>query len=144
VPRLDDNEIGIQPPDMGYRILKRNEYVECAGDAQEADVSPPLRCAPGQVLQGGACVGPPPSIREEEPAPSDRTFGIAGSNPTGAKLMPALIKASGRSQGFATEGEACADTTFSLRKGPWALSIACSARGSHTGIPALAAGDVDI
>ncbi|MBO0765618.1 MAG: phosphate ABC transporter substrate-binding/OmpA family protein [Hyphomicrobiaceae bacterium] len=142
VPRLDDDEIGVQPPNMGYRILKRNEYVECT--AEEVEPIQPPRCLPGQVLQGGACMALPQAPKEEEPAPSDREFGIAGSNTIGEKLMPTLIKAFGRSQGFATEGEACAGTTLSLRKGSWTLSIACSARGSHTGIPALAAGEADI
>jgi phosphate transport system substrate-binding protein len=167
VMRLDDNEIGIQPTNMGYRILKRSEYVECAGDA-EAELALQRSCPTGHLLQGGACMprqlpsapastpqpestpksplqsAPKGAPDEEEPAPSDRKFGIAGSNTIGEKLMPALVRAFGEAQGFATEGEACAGASFNLRKGRWSLSIACSARGSHTGIPALAAGEVDI
>jgi phosphate transport system substrate-binding protein len=151
VARLDDNEIGIQPPNAGYRILKSNEYVDCTEDEQTP------ACPQGQVLRGSVCTALQPTAidgpkaapavaakDEEPPAPSDLQFGIAGSNTIGEKLMPALVKAYGRSEGFVTEGEACAGTTFSLRRGSWTLSIACSALGSHTGIPKLAAGDVDI
>src|SRR5262245_52596627 len=150
-----DSIIVIKPWAKGRRTLDPSEFAECRD--QTLDAPPPLQCAAGQVASNGQCVAvpaspaadgkvppPTPAVAPKTPTPmssvpprDDERFGIAGSNTIGEKLMPALIEAFGRSQGFVPYGTACAETDFRLRKGPWTLSIACSSHGTRTGIPAL-------
>jgi phosphate transport system substrate-binding protein len=80
--------------------------------------------------------------------PSDKIsegehFGIAGSNTIGEKLMPMLIMSFAKRQGWRlVSGDAC-NGDFRLQ-GDKTLAIDCHAEGTHTGIPALAQGKVDI
>ena len=156
-----DSIIVIKPWAKGRRTLDPSEFAECRDQTLEP---PPLRCAAGQIAANGHCVAlptpptaegnAPPPTPAVSPTPSpptslvlpkdDERFGVAGSNTIGEKLMPALIEAFGRSRGLVPYGEACADTAFRLRRGPWTLSIACSSHGTRTGIPALAAGQADV
>jgi phosphate transport system substrate-binding protein len=86
-----------------------------------------------------------PVTQSETPVTHAEAFGIYGSNTIGEELMPRLIAAYAQHERLILEGDRC-DGQLLLRgtlAGP-AVAIACSAKGSHTGIPALAAGKADI
>src|SRR5262249_4078881 len=110
-------------------------------------VAPPSTPAAEFCDQAHCPPADPPGAQRPAPplAPVvEERFGIAGSNTIGERLMPALISSFGQAQGLVSEEKSCADTTLHLRRGPWTLSIACSAHGTHTGIPALADGRADV
>jgi phosphate transport system substrate-binding protein len=132
-----DSTIVIKPAGKARRTLEPIEFAECRAEAVLPPPLPPRGCPEGQALLDGACL----ALRT---AKADERFGIAGSNTIGERLMPALLKAFGQQQGLVADAETCADTTIHLRRGDWTLSVACSAHGSHTGIPALAEGRADI
>jgi phosphate transport system substrate-binding protein len=168
-----ENLIVVRPPGKARRSLEPVEFVECreppprlrcasgqtvsngqciALPAPPAVQPPPARFGftEGRTAEGNApspapAVSPAPAPPEPVASPKDdEQFGIAGSNTIGEKLMPALIEAFGKSQGFVPYGNTCAETRFRLRRGASTLSIACSSHGTRTGIPALAGGEADI
>ena len=77
---------------------------------------------------------------------ASESFGVMGSNTIGEVLMPALIKSFAEFSGYAVEGDRC-NSEFRLqakKSGSTAITIRCEARGTHTGIPALAGKEADI
>jgi len=115
-------------------------FAECHGEAVPASpASPPAR------RDAVVAVPVTPATRPETPIAQVEAFGIYGSNTIGEELMPRLIAGYAQHERLLLEGDRC-DGELLLRRtatGP-AVAIACSARGSHTGIPALAAGKADI
>lgn len=93
-----------------------------------------------------SCQAPAPVQHESVPTEKiseNEHFGIAGSNTVGEKLMPLLIKSYARQQRWQLVGGDACNGELRLQDEK-TLAIDCHAEGTHTGIPALAQGKVDI
>ena len=106
-------------------------------------------CAPPQALAcqaSGPSEPPPFPTPPSLPSGASESFGVMGSNTIGEVLMPAMIKSFAELGGYEVEGEHCNSEIRLQAENPGVspIIIRCEARGTHTGVPALAGKDADI
>lgn len=119
---------------LNYTECPPPEELKNCGNAVEGEREEPKQTAKDNNTQPKSDPG------------TGESFGVMGSNTIGEVLMPALIKSFAAQRGYAVDGDRC-NAEFRLHgkaSSANAITIRCEARGTNTGIPALAGKDADI